>query len=498
MMFGAESIPEREAIDRFRLRERLQLYGSGAREAEPGVFVYFAGGDVRIDGDLGLDWTDDRFAGHIGLVVDGDLTVTGNIINENGNAGPFLLVRGNLRARNVVAGGAEFHIEGDADIEELLLGHYNDGTLAIDGTTRAQLILSDDHSMHTTSEAPYWSSHAIPIGMPLSDYLHADVELESDDDDDYRLDPPVQQVDADALIARLQRGLPVVRAPNDPRPRKSLAEWRADVGKDGVVLRFVPRELIDRELCLAAVRSNGYAIEYVPKALLTTDMYDAALAENANTISEFPEEEITPERARVAVTADGANLRYVPEAMRTPELCRLALEHDKDAFALRYIPEKNLTPELALRAVRNDPMDLIRIPEPLRTVEVCAAAVQDTPWMLHAVPEAIRDEVAGAANVEPPAPVSPEVRALLDSRPSKLRLFLWVLGQRPMKAVLLRGLLSVAMLVVHLGITVYVWKSEGPAKGIAAFIALSFVSIGVSLWGNVAFRRAAGVPPERG
>jgi hypothetical protein len=43
---------------------------------------------------------------------------------------------------------------------------------------------------------------------------------------------------------------------------------------------------------------------------------------------------------------------------------------------------------------------------------------------------------------------------------------------------------------LHLAITIYVWRSAGAAKGIAVFIALCFVSVGVSVWGNVAFRRA--------
>jgi hypothetical protein len=485
MFPNAESIPDVEAVDRFRLRERLQLYGSGAREAEPRVFVRYIDGDLRIGGDLELDWTD-AWRGHIGLVVEGDLEVGGNIINENGNTGPFLLVRGKLRARNVAAGGSEFRIEGGADVEGLLLGHYNDGYLAIDGITRAALIISDDHAMNFTSEAPYWSSHAMPIGMPLADYLHADVEVEIDEE----YGPPVHQTDADALIARLRAGLPVVRDPDDPRPRKSLAAWRADVERNGAVLEYVPRELVDYELCLAAVRSNGFAIEHVPEKLLTPKLIDAALGQNASAIMDLPHELITPERARLVVAADGGNLRYVPESMRTEELCLLALEHDKDAFALSYIPEERLTPEMCLRAVENDPMDLARIPERLRTVDVCVAAVRDTPWMLSAVPEAIRDEVMSVANVEPPAPVSPEVKALLDSRPSKLRLFLWVMRQRPMVAVLLRGLLSIAMLILHVGITIRVWKGAGATKGIAAFIVLSFVSVGVSRWGNVAFRRA--------
>ena len=484
MFENASSVPETAAVERFGLGERLQLYSSGLREPQTGVFVYVVDGDLRIHGDLDLDWGD-SWAGHVGLFVNGNLDVRGNILNTSSNGGPFLLVAGRLHARNVVAGGAELQVEGDADIDELLLGHYNDGRVGIVGTTRAALIISDDHAMDFHSTAPYWSSHAVMIGMPLSDHLHAEIAVEIDEE----WDPPLQRVDSETLIQRLLEGRRVVREPDDPRPRKTLAQWRADLDTDGSVLEFVPREIIDRELCLAAVRSNGWAIQHVPKELLTDETVDAALAAEPDVIAQLPPDRVTPQRARVALAKDGGNLRYVPEALRTQELCRLAVQHDPSSWSLRYIPEELLTPEMARLAVENDAMSLSRLPERLRTFDVCVAALQSSPWMYGEVPEAIRVEVMKAADVEEPGEISPEVRRMLEGNHSTLRLFLWVMSQKPMMAVLLRGLLSIVFLILHLGLTIYVWRVFGKREGIAVFVVLSLVSVAVSRLGNSAFTK---------
>jgi hypothetical protein len=415
-MFGIR-VPEFEAAERFDLRNQLGQYASAYREPQQGVHVDYVDGDLRIDGDLALDWSD-GWAGCAGLVVKGNLDVAGNLVNENSNNGPFLLVGGNLHAKNVVAGGAFIAIQGDALIDELLLGHYNDGNISIAGTTRAALILSDDHAMTVNTESPYWNGHAMPYGMPLSDYLHADVKVEIEDD--------YQHVeDVEELIRRIREGKPVVRDANDPRPRKSVEEWMRDIEADGRVIRFAPKELRTYENYLAAVRSNGYALELVPQEFLTDEMLDAALAQNATAIADFPKERITPERARVAVMKDGGNISYVPDALRTPELCMLAIEHETDTLLYPYIPDELFTEAMAERAIEKDPFNLIHIPERFRTPELREKAGFPEP-----------------GSVE----ISPEFERLMQN-PSTMKLFWFSLKQARMIPQLVLLLVVLALLI---------------------------------------------------
>ena len=325
---GGKSLPLREAVDRFRLNERLWRYSEVQPDMRLEGWVCIVEGNHRHDGDLELDF--DRFD-HLGLLVDGDLEVTGSVLITSNLGGPFLLVSGNLRARNVVAGDGEMLIEGDADVDGLLLGIGNDGHLAISGETRAGLIISEDHSMHIETKSTYWKERDWPSGMPLSEYLHRDVPVE-------RTDEAFEVADRQLLIARIRAGQPVVRDADDPRPRKTYAQWLEDCTEFGRALEYVPRELVDAALCMTAVRVWPHALRFVPRELVTDELCELALEADPTAIQCVPEEMRTPERCRITVEHDGDLLSEVPLHLRTRELCARALETSRSVQTIRFAP----------------------------------------------------------------------------------------------------------------------------------------------------------------
>lgn len=371
-------IAEREALDRHRLQDRINRYAFGDLTA-PDAVVRVVEGNLRIEGDLELHEHE-----YAGIIVEGDLEVTGSIINARylpccrrpqDEGIPFLLVAGNLRAANVAVGSSQVSVEGNAHVEHLLLLHDIDTRFRVAGTSRVGLLVD------TFNAQP---------GFPLSDHLHADVPIERDEENGVA----VERVEAEVLIARLRAGLPVLRAADDPRPRKSYAQWLADCATYGDVLRHVPRDLIDEAMSFAAVRSYGHAIEQVPRELVTDGMVDAALAENPWALQSVPVEFRTAERCRAAVQHQGRMLAHVPMELRTTELCALAIARDARQFeVMPSIPKEAFTPELALLAVRRDGSSLEDVPEELRTFDVCVAAVQESLMAAEHVPEAIREEV---------------------------------------------------------------------------------------------------------
>ena len=60
---------------------------------------------------------------------------------------PALIVEGNLIAKTLNLAGGQTHIKGDCTLSEVLYGHYNHGSLIVDGTTTAPLIIASDYSM---------------------------------------------------------------------------------------------------------------------------------------------------------------------------------------------------------------------------------------------------------------------------------------------------------------------------------------------------------------
>jgi hypothetical protein len=142
-----KAVPFREADQRFGVRSLFHLGGND--EAEVVVFT----GDTALE-NLPLDFSHlDVWSGltksspdmFLGVVVEGDLTVADWITNWEWDFGPFLLVRGDVRARNFATAGSEVLIEGSLEVAQTVAGIYNHGRTVIKGATRAEVVLTDEH-----------------------------------------------------------------------------------------------------------------------------------------------------------------------------------------------------------------------------------------------------------------------------------------------------------------------------------------------------------------
>ena len=103
--------------------------------------------DMSFDTTLDLDISD---IGHIFLK---NLTVKGDILNENSDDGAPLLVKGKTFANSIIAGGSFLTFEGDVTLKDLLAVYYNHGETSFEGKLTARVVLDDDdHSFGKPSE----------------------------------------------------------------------------------------------------------------------------------------------------------------------------------------------------------------------------------------------------------------------------------------------------------------------------------------------------------
>ena len=339
------SAAEADAVDRFQLREKMERFRKGSAS---GRNVRVCTGDLRISGDLVLDFNDQMRQGrmqydpiwknHQGLVVTGDLYVEGNVINANSDYGAFLFVNGNLKSKNLIGGGSDIVVMGNADIQELMLGHYNDGVLHINGNTSAQLVISDDHDTAIRTAAPHWDSHADIVAMPLSEYLHRDIKVNRLPAAESREEVLfVEKFDVEVIIRCITSGKSALRQPGDIRRRISRDQWLGIVRVHGMALRHVPLALIDAELCLLAMANDGRALQHVPAGLMTAEICAAAVKQNGYALRYISRDLQTPELQLTAVRNEGKALGYVPFEERTKTICLAAVSTDPRAIA--YVPE---------------------------------------------------------------------------------------------------------------------------------------------------------------
>jgi hypothetical protein len=155
-MRQAEAVTVREADRRFGvcrlfgLRQAdLDYYGDDA-----GVIIVAGGSllerlplDFHVSADVWFGATHDLPRGYLGVVVDGDLTVSDWVVNEQEDSGPFLLVHGDLRATNVATSGSNVLVEGSVEAAQTIAGLHNDGRTVVRGDARAQVVLVYEHLM---------------------------------------------------------------------------------------------------------------------------------------------------------------------------------------------------------------------------------------------------------------------------------------------------------------------------------------------------------------
>ena len=166
-------------------------------------------GDLVLDGDLRLDWgalnalAPEGTWDLNGLIVFGNLTLGGGLLNTDMDGGPVLLVQGDVRARNLISGGADIIVMGNADISDVVFSNYNHGYLEVKGRLSAGLLVMVDHSYDLED-----------LNVPLQIF-----EEDSGDADD---NLPTHLVQINGLLKR---------------PVTDLDDLKAQIIEDGDVLR---------------------------------------------------------------------------------------------------------------------------------------------------------------------------------------------------------------------------------------------------------------------
>ncbi|WP_158711424.1 leucine-rich repeat domain-containing protein [Streptomyces xylophagus] len=178
-------------------------------------------------------------------IVDGDLTVGGDVEWWDSQSGNFLLVTGDLRARHVLLSGCpSVVVRGDVSISGVIQGSYGDdgGFLTVGGRTRAEAVISSlyfNMDFAGQPEAlliadPHRTSHPVDFTDEELDDLVLPGLLAKDETADER-----------AISAALRAGQPVLRPGIRPSHLLALDELDALLPRAAEVTEL---DLSDRKL----------------------------------------------------------------------------------------------------------------------------------------------------------------------------------------------------------------------------------------------------------
>ncbi|MBN8231197.1 leucine-rich repeat domain-containing protein [Corallococcus macrosporus] len=128
-----------------QVRDEVKVPRNGEEDADRVLVLtgnFVLPHDLRLDFRQGIFAQDDEDAPPFtGLLVRGDLTVEGCVLNWENDFGPFLQVHGNLVAKRIAMGGARLHVSGDLTTEDLV-AVYNHGSVRVGGNLKARTLAS--------------------------------------------------------------------------------------------------------------------------------------------------------------------------------------------------------------------------------------------------------------------------------------------------------------------------------------------------------------------
>ena len=144
-----QHLPEAEAVRRFDLAKRLDMYGTLTEPLDAKASILVHEGDLHVRGSLDLDGGTLRCAhgdqSRCGLVVTGNLVLDGSLLSSRDTGwGVFLLVLGDTRAWAIHAGGSEIVLSGKVHVEDAVVASGEKGSLAM-GSLDAPVLVKDNH-----------------------------------------------------------------------------------------------------------------------------------------------------------------------------------------------------------------------------------------------------------------------------------------------------------------------------------------------------------------
>lgn len=282
-----------------------------------------------------------------GYIITGNLSVTGNIINENGDYGPVLYVTGNVSCANLLIGGSPVHITGHVTVAELIMLHYNHGWMTCGGMITAPVFIAEDY-------------HFVPARKNITAFYYHDEDPDAPEENERQrneegavvIPAQLQRLLNNSLTTtfeELQRDIAAGESLLQPQARDS-AYWDAKVANNWRDLKRVPPPFQHREMYLSALDKDARALDYFPDTLLKDPSFlMAALDKTITTLKHFPDSLLDEQLAAYAVGRSGVALRYLPEHLITQELCYLGVEQGASLTA--DIPERFYEPELLRIAI---------------------------------------------------------------------------------------------------------------------------------------------------
>ncbi|MFL9481644.1 hypothetical protein ACI6Q2_02625 [Chitinophagaceae bacterium LWZ2-11] len=327
-------------------------------------------GDVNIEGGLHLDLYEDSGKKKIavladlkfaelnklrieGVLIQGNLTTTGCIINEIGDYGPFVFIGGKISCQSLLLGGSYVEVEGNVTAKEVVMTDYNHGRFNCKGTIEAPVFIVNDHYTTFVSR----KNELFYYNDKTDDKHPSENEcIEDDETDELIISPVLRAVLENPLtetFEELKRDLAegefVLKGTS--ATIKNFAYWKQKIAKNYRDLRRVPNEYKDKDLCMMALNTTFYALPFVKEEFITAELCWRLIEKDGFALKVIPDKFITLELCFLAAEK-GTILSFIPEDFYNQDLILDVFKNYKYQPDIQAVPKRFMTEEFLIEYVK--------------------------------------------------------------------------------------------------------------------------------------------------
>ncbi|SNR53405.1 polymer-forming cytoskeletal protein [Flavobacterium sp. ov086] len=332
-------------------------------EWEDQDFFLISTEDVYFEGDFYLDLYEDKEKKWLsnllslplneiekirieGVLINGNLSANGTIINAEGDYGPYIFINGNVTCQSMLLGGSYVEINGNVKAQEVVMTSYNHGNFKCSGTIEAPVFIVEDH--YTTFAE---RKNALFYYNDRADDFDAKNSCEYDDESEEEIiSNELRKHLENSLIGtfeELKRELEngeLVLKQNNP-PTKTYQYWQNRVKSNYRDLKLVPLQHKTKELCELVLNITFHALPFVNPEFITPVLCEKLVEKDGFAIQKIPSQFITKELCLKAAQS-GTLISLIPHEFYSEELILTTFKNGKHEPNITDVPSEFITDRL--------------------------------------------------------------------------------------------------------------------------------------------------------
>ncbi|WP_291287198.1 polymer-forming cytoskeletal protein [Flavobacterium sp.] len=281
-----------------------------------------------------------------GVLINGDLSVSGTVINAEGDYGPYVFIKGDVSCQSMLLGGSYVEIEGNVTAKEVVMTSYNHGSFKCSGCIEAPVFIVEDH--YTTvadrkNDLFYYNDK--------TDDMDPENECEYDEDSDEEVISIELRKHLDnslittfeELKRELEEGELVLKESNPPP--KNQEYWQKRVSSNYRDLKIVPIQFKTAALCEMALNRTYHALPFVEEDFITSELCEKLVSKDGFALQVIPDPFITEELCWKAAES-GTLVSLIPGRFYSEELIITTFKKGRNEPNINDVPSEFMTDSL--------------------------------------------------------------------------------------------------------------------------------------------------------